>query len=138
MHCILKNYVETQKLRFRFTLSSFFMFFLPSVCFCCGIWMTPHTTVFQHAPSYSSSSSASTQSPSFLHQEYNARIRGLSNSMSFRSEHHRSYSFSGLSPLTILHFSLCPPLPSVLFLHLCHLILHSAWFFFYLELLKGQ
>ncbi|XP_042581661.1 tensin isoform X2 [Cyprinus carpio] len=27
--------------------------------------------------------------------EYNARIRGLSNSMSFRSEHHRSYSFSG-------------------------------------------
>lgn len=33
--------------------------------------------------------------------EYNARIRGLSNSMSFRSEHHRSYSFSGSHSRTV-------------------------------------
>ncbi|XP_059427310.1 tensin-1 isoform X7 [Carassius carassius] len=33
--------------------------------------------------------------------EYNARIRGISNSMPFRSEHHRSYSFSGSHSRTV-------------------------------------
>ncbi|XP_051752012.1 tensin isoform X1 [Ctenopharyngodon idella] len=33
--------------------------------------------------------------------EYNARIRGISKSMSFRSEHHRSYSFSGSHSRTV-------------------------------------
>ncbi len=58
--------------------------------------------------------------PSFLHPEYNARIRGISNSMSFRSEHHRSYSFSGLSP------SRSPISPSVL---------HSLLFSFYISVI---
>nr|XP_017212095.1 tensin-1-like isoform X4 [Danio rerio] len=33
--------------------------------------------------------------------EYNARIRGISKSMSFQSEHHRSYSFSGSHSRTV-------------------------------------
>lgn len=38
--------------------------------------------------------------PSILHPEYNARIRGISESMSpQQSDRHRSYSFSGLSTL---------------------------------------
>ncbi|XP_077055294.1 tensin-1 isoform X1 [Siphateles boraxobius] len=34
--------------------------------------------------------------------EYNARIRGISKSMSIRSEHHRSYSFSGSHSCTVI------------------------------------
>lgn len=76
--------------------------------------------------------------PSFLHPEYNARIRGISNSMSFRSEHHRSYSFSGLSPSrssispSVLHSLLFSFYISVILF--C--ILPGSFLFFWSEIIK--
>jgi len=104
------------KLGFRFTIYSFFLMstLLSISALACGPPLTP-LIPHLHSPLLL------LQPTPFLHPEYNARIRGISKSMSIRSEHHRSYSFSGLSPLPVLHLSHCPVLPSILSF-LCHLI----------------
>lgn len=118
-HCILKKYIETQKLRFRFTLSSFFLF-SPLLSVSAVVYGSPLTPLISNLHLHTPPLLLLQPTPSFLHPEYNARIRGISNSMSFQSEHHRSYSFSGLS------LSRCSISPSVL---------HSLLFSFYISVI---
>lgn len=114
LHVIVWNFFFSLSHPKKKTLFSFSFFFLRFLSDSSGLPCGPasHTSsiaassLLLHSTFFPSSTSKNTPyppSPSLPGEtEYNARIRGISESMTPQSDRHRSYSFSGLSTRLML------------------------------------